>query len=74
MRCPSCSAAELRHETRALPYTYNGVRTSVRGVTGAFCLACGEGVLDAPESARVSREMVAFSRVVDNSLAVPGGG
>ena len=55
----------------ASPYTYKGERTSVQGVTGAFCPACGEGVLGAPESARVSREMVALNREVNAMLVDP---
>jgi HTH-type transcriptional regulator/antitoxin MqsA len=71
MRCPACGAAELRHEIRTLPYSYKGERTVVRGVTGAFCPACGEGVLDAAESSRVSRAMLAFNREVNASLVDP---
>jgi len=71
MRCPACGEAELLEETRDLPYTYKGERTAVRGVSASFCPACGEGVLDAAESARVSIEMAAFNREVNATLVDP---
>ena len=42
MKCPSCGAADLIHDTRDLPYTYKGETTTLPGVTGDFCPACGE--------------------------------
>ena len=57
MKCPVCGAAELIHDTRDLPYTYKGETTIIAAVTGDFCPACAESILDAAESNRVMREM-----------------
>ena len=57
MRCPLCGAAELIHDTRDLPYTYKGETTFIPAVTGDFCPACAESILDAAESDRVMQEM-----------------
>jgi len=40
-----------------LPYTYKGETTLIAAVTGDFCSACAESILDAAESGRVRREM-----------------
>lgn len=58
-----CGAAELIHDTRDLPYTYKGEATVITAVTGDFCPACSESVLDAAESNRVMREMLAFVKL-----------
>ena len=71
MKCPSCGAAELARDTRDLTYTYKGASTTLPGVTGAFCRACGESVLDASESQRTMALMQAFSRKVNASLVDP---
>ena len=39
-------------DTRDLLYTYKGETTLIAAVTGDFCLACTESVLDAVESER----------------------
>jgi HTH-type transcriptional regulator/antitoxin MqsA len=41
-------------------------------VTGDFCPACAESVLDAAESERVMREMLAFNRQVNAAAVDPG--
>ncbi len=46
MKCPCCGAAKLIHDTREMPYTYKGESTTIPAVTGDFCLACGEVVMD----------------------------
>lgn len=71
MKCPVCGAAELIHDTRDLPYTYKGETTSISAVTGEFCPACAESVLDAAESDRVMREMRAFSKQVNAAIVDP---
>ena len=71
MKCPICGAAELVHDTRDLPYTYKGETTIIAGVTGEFCPACAESILDAAESNRVMREMGAFSRQVNAAIVDP---
>ncbi len=72
MKCPVCGAAELIHDTRDLPYTYKGENTVILSVTGDFCPACAESVLDAPESDRVMREMREFSKQVNAAVVDPG--
>ena len=71
MKCPVCGAAELIHDTRDLPYTYKGDTTIIAAVTGDFCPACTESVLDAAESNRVMREMRAFSKQVNAAIVNP---
>jgi HTH-type transcriptional regulator/antitoxin MqsA len=72
MKCPSCAAAELLHDTRDMPYTYKGETTLIPAVTGDFCPACGEGVLDGSESARTSAAMLDFNKQVNASIVDPG--
>ena len=72
MKCPVCGAAELVHDTRDMPYTYKGEATVIAAVTGDFCPACAESILDATESDRVMREMRAFSKQVNASIVDPG--
>lgn len=72
MKCPVCGAAELIHDTRDLPYTYKGESTVIASVTGDFCPACAESILEAAESNRVMREMRIFSRQVNAAIVDPG--
>lgn len=72
MKCPSCEAAGLVHDTRDLPYTYKGESTVIPEVTGDFCPACGEAVLDMAESTRTSAAMLAFNKQVNGSIVDPG--
>ncbi len=72
MKCPVCGAAELIHDTRDLPYTYKGETTVIAAVSGDFCSACAESILDATESSRVMREMRAFSKQVNAAIVDPG--
>ena len=46
MKCPSCGAAELIHDTRDVCFTYKGETTAISEVTGDYCPACGEIILD----------------------------
>jgi HTH-type transcriptional regulator/antitoxin MqsA len=71
MKCPVCGAAELIHDTRDLPYTYKGETTSIPAVTGDFCPACAESILDAVESDRVMQEMRDFSKQVNAAIVDP---
>ncbi|MNJ49669.1 Antitoxin MqsA [compost metagenome] len=72
MKCPACGAVELEKSTRDLPYTYKGESTQVPDVVGDFCPSCGEAVLDAQESRRVSAAMLAFNRQVNATTVDPG--
>ena len=72
MKCPVCGAAELIHDTRDLPYTYKCETSVIAAVTGDFCPACAESILDAAESNRVMREMHTFSKQVNAAIVDPG--
>ncbi len=71
MKCPVCGAAELVHDTRDQPYTYKGETTTIAAVTGDFCPACAESILDAAESNRVMREMQSFAQQVNAAIIDP---
>ena len=71
MKCPVCGAAELIHDTRDLPHTYKGETTIIAAVTGDFCPACAESILDANESERVMREMRAFAKQINAATVDP---
>jgi HTH-type transcriptional regulator/antitoxin MqsA len=71
MKCPSCAAADLIHDTRDVPYTYKGESTTIPTVTGDFCPACGEAVFDAAESTRTSAAMLEFNKQVNASIVDP---
>lgn len=71
MKCPACGGAELVHGTRDMPYTYKGQATTIAAVSGDFCPACGEAVLDTAGSDRVGAAMMAFQREVNASYVSP---
>ena len=71
MKCPICGAAELLRDTRDLPYTYKGETTVIPMVTGDFCPACDEAILDAAESTCTSTAMLAFNKEVNASIVDP---
>lgn len=72
MKCPHCAAACVLPDTRDIPYTYKGESTALPAVSGEFCPACGEAVLSASESARVSALMLAFNKQVNAATVDPG--
>jgi HTH-type transcriptional regulator/antitoxin MqsA len=71
MKCPICAKTKLVRDTRDMPYTYKGESTVIPGVTGDFCPACGEAVLDAAESARSSALMLEFNKQVNAAIVDP---
>jgi HTH-type transcriptional regulator/antitoxin MqsA len=71
MKCPICGAAELVHDTRDMPYTYKGETTILPAVTGDFCPACDESLLDADESRRTMNLMLEFNKQVNASIVDP---
>lgn len=71
MKCPACGAAELIHDTRDMPYTYKGDSTTIEAVTGDFCPACGEVVMDMAAGIRHSAAMLAFNKQVNASIVDP---
>ena len=72
MKCPSCGERKLVRDTRDIPYTYKGETTTIPAVRGEFCPACGESVLGAAESKRVSAAMLEFNKQVNASIVDPG--
>jgi HTH-type transcriptional regulator/antitoxin MqsA len=71
MKCPACGAAELVHDTRDMPYTYKGESTMIPSVTGDFCPACSEVVMDMAEGVRHSAAMLAFNKQVNAAIVDP---
>lgn len=72
MKCPTCAAAKLVHDTRDMPYTYKGESTTIPAVGGDYCPACGEVVLDVAESTRISAAMLDFNKQVNAAIVDPG--
>jgi len=72
MKCPLCGAAELIRDTRDLPYIYKGESTTIPAVTGDFCPACGEVILDLDESTRSNELMLQFNKQVNAAYVDPG--
>lgn len=71
MKCPICAQAKLVRDTRDIPYSYKGESTAIPAVTGDFCPACGEAVLDAKKSAQVSELIRNFNKQVNASIVDP---
>lgn len=65
MKCPSCGAAELIHDTRDMPYIYKGESTTIPRVTGNFCPACSEVVLNREHGDRYSELIGLYQRQVN---------
>ena len=71
MKCPCCGAAELIRDTRDTLYTYKGEATTIPAVTGDFCPACGEVVLDREHGDRYSELMLQFNKQVNAAYVDP---
>ena len=71
MKCPCCGAAELIHDTRDMPYGYKGETTIIPAVTGDFCPACGEVVLNREHGDRYSTSIGLFQRQVNSAYVDP---
>jgi HTH-type transcriptional regulator / antitoxin MqsA len=71
MKCPNCGAKKLIRDTRDVPYIYKGESTVLPQVTGDFCAACDESVLDAAESRRTMTLMLVFNKQVNASIVDP---
>jgi HTH-type transcriptional regulator/antitoxin MqsA len=59
------------HDTRDVQYTYKGETTTIQGVTGDFCPACGDSVHDKEESSRINGLMLDFTKEVNSSIVDP---
>jgi HTH-type transcriptional regulator/antitoxin MqsA len=68
VKCPSCEAGKLVHDTRDLNYTYKGKSTVLPRVKGDFRIACDEPMLDAAESRRTMNLMLAINKQVNASI------
>ena len=62
--------ADLVHDTRYSLHL-QGENTTTPGVTGDFCAACGEAILDAAESARTNAMMLDCNKQVNASIVDP---
>jgi HTH-type transcriptional regulator/antitoxin MqsA len=71
MKCPACGAAQLVRETRDMPYIYKGETAAIPAVAGDYCPACGDAVLSAAESARVSAAVLDFNKQVNGTIVGP---
>jgi HTH-type transcriptional regulator/antitoxin MqsA len=71
MKCPTCGAAELVHDTRPIPYIYKGESITIPAVSGDYCPACGEAILDVVESRRTMTLMNEFNKQVNASIVDP---
>ncbi len=71
MKCPVCGVAELVHDTRDQSYTYKGETTVLSAVSGAFCTACGESILNSEESLRTMDMMLEFHKQVNAAIVDP---
>lgn len=71
MKCPVCGAAELVHDTRDMPYTYKGETTLIPAVTGDYCPACAEAVLDMAEAQRYGLQVRDFNKQVNAAFVQP---
>lgn len=71
MKCPCCGAAELIHDTRDVPHTYKGETTAIPEVTGDFCQACGEIILDRLQGDRYSELIGLFRREINAAYVDP---
>jgi HTH-type transcriptional regulator/antitoxin MqsA len=71
MKCLCCGAAELIHDTRDMPYVYKGETTTIPSVTGEFCPACSEVVLNREHGDRYSELLAAFQRQINSAYVDP---
>ena len=71
MKCPFCGAAELIHDTRDVPTSYQGESTTVFSVTGDFCQACAEIVLNQVHGDRYSALVGQFQQQVNAAYVDP---
>lgn len=71
MKCPSCGAARMMRDTRDVPYVYKGESTRIPAVTGDFCSACGEILLNQEQGDRYSEWIGQFQRQVNAAYIDP---
>ena len=71
MKCPCCGAAELINDTRDIPYSYKGETTAIPAITGDFCPACGETVLNREQGDRYSELVSLFQQTCHSAGRIP---
>ena len=71
MKCPVCGAAELVRDTRDMPYAYKGESTVIPALTGDYCPACAEVVLDMQEAERFDQQIRDFNKQVNAAIVDP---
>ncbi len=71
MKCPCCGAAELIQDTRDMPCIYKGEATTIPAVTGSFCPACGEVILNREHGDRYSELLGQFQHQVNAAYVDP---
>lgn len=71
MQCVSCGALEMARDCRDINYFYKGETTVIPAVNAEYCIECGESVMDAKESQRVSLAMLAFNKQVNAAIVDP---
>ena len=71
MKCPVCGAVDLVNDTRDIPYTYKGETTHMPSITGQFCPACTEVVLDMTTAERYGQLIKSFHKQVNAAIVDP---
>ena len=71
MKCPVCGVAELVRDTRDMPYTYKGESTVIPALTGDYCPACAEVVLEMEEAERFGQQIREFNKQVNAAIVDP---
>jgi len=71
MKCPVCGATELVRDTRDMPYTYKGESTVIPALTGDYCPACAEVVLEMEEAERFGQQIREFNKQVNAAIVDP---
>ena len=65
MKCPLCGLGVLKHETRDVVREYKDQKTTIYGLTGDFCDACGEIILDGEQGDKYAQHLRSFKKVVN---------
>ena len=71
MPCLSCGANDLVNDYRDINYSYKGESTVIPNVHAAYCMECGEAVMDTKESQRVSCAMLEFNKQTNAAMIDP---
>jgi HTH-type transcriptional regulator / antitoxin MqsA len=71
MKCPTCAAAEMVHDTRDILYIYRGEASLIRAVTGDFSPACDKSILAVEESRRTMNLILEFNKQINASIVDP---